>query len=272
MEIVEETADRLKLQGRGLGRTMMLLGLLLVGLPLVAIASALQTSTLICVRPQSAVVQCQVRQSLLGVTLNTTSLTLPIRVEIVQHYSQNGSYYAVQLIDPHQTLELTPYSTRTAAEQVVAEINRFGADQGQPSLKIVKAGNARGVPIFLLLMLIGGGLETVSVLQSRATWTFDKPAGLAVHERPTLTGRQRTEYLLSEVVGVTMEDRWGSRGGQAYRVSLLLTDPERVVPLTETYTSGAADKEQVVARLELFLGVSQLTLAKPPPSGWSTRL
>lgn len=121
-------------------------------------------------------------------------------------------------------------------------------------------------------MLIGGGLETVSVLQSRTTWTFDKLAGLAVHEWSTLTGRQRTEYLLSEIVGVTMEGRWGSRGGQAYRVSLLLTDPERVVPLTETYTSGAADKEQVAARLELFLGVSQLTSAKPPPSGWSTRL
>lgn len=271
MEIVEETADRLKLQGRGLGRMMMRWGLLLIGLPLVAAAFALPASTLICVRPQPTTVQCQVRQSLVGVTLNTIPLTLPIRVEIVQHYSRNGSYYAIQLIDPHQTLELTPYSTRTAAEEVVAEINRFGADQEQPSLKVMKAGNARGMPIFLLLMLLGGGLEAVGVLQSRATWTFDKPVGLAVHERPTLTGQQRTEYLLPEVVGVTVEGRWGSLG-QAYRVSLLLTSPERVVPLTGVYTSGATDKERVAARLELFLGISQLTSAKPLPSGWSTRL
>lgn len=98
------------------------------------------------------------------------------------------------------------------------------------------------ITFFLLFfVLIGFGVVGYSLYKTTIvrTYTFDKTLSKLTKQRQNLLGTQVNEYLLQEIIDVSVEEETASNGGRSYQVNLLLRgDDSRILRLYSSHCTS----------------------------------
>jgi len=110
------------------------------------------------------------------------------------------------------------------------------------------------------------GAMVILAFGNTVTATFDKTTGRFTRSVRGLVRDSDVTHPLSEVSGVGVEASPSANPSRGYRIALSLASGVRV-PLTTSYSSGKAGKEQAAAAIRQFLGLRHIPPAEIPGFG-----
>jgi hypothetical protein len=202
MEVIEKD-DQLIIRTRWLaGCLPLIFGLVFAVAGLGALWLGGRAATLTCTRLEAAEVRCEIRQTLLGVTVRRVDVSNPRQAIIQEHEDSEGdTTYRIALVTASGTVPLSENYASGAVRDLAAQTNRFLSTPAAQSLALDQPPVAW---IYLFpVCFTGFGLLLMLSIQF-STYTFDRGRDTLIIQREGLRGTQRQAEPLS---GLTVEVR-----------------------------------------------------------------
>lgn len=249
MKIIRYDYQHIAIRSNPVG--LWIMGLVFVGLAVIAVLFIGDQSTLTCARSAGGQGDCSLAKK---TVLKTTTISIPLdqllEARLATSSDSEGDTYKVVLHTSNGDIPLTSYSSSAykSHQRTADQINAFISDASQPSLSVKK--DSRMLVYILGAVFAGIGLLTL-LLTGQITVDLDRSKGLATLKRRSLITSSNEEILLGDLVGADVETSH-SHDGNTFRVALLQRSGQRT-PLTGYYSSGYKGKQKLAEEINNFL-------------------
>jgi hypothetical protein len=264
MKITEQTSSRLVLYGSPLGQG--LIGLFFFLFTVVMAWFLARSVEIRCEIISVNRMNCSLTEKILGITPIETREVREVEAAVVQENedSDGDTTYRLALITPDGPAPVTKVwsSDYSAKARAADQLNRFLTQNELKSLEI----ELKVSPwLWFFLGLFGGAGLLLILFAKSVTIEADKNEGAIKIHKDGLIGSYSTEYFLSEIEDVYLEETHSSKGSRLYRVVFHLRDGNDL-PLTSVYSSGQKGKAEAVHALREFLQLrGQGSLSREAP-------
>ncbi|MBD1863755.1 MULTISPECIES: hypothetical protein [Trichocoleus] len=251
MKVVKETPNQLTLLHRPIW--LWLFGLIFAGAGLAAIATFGKVVTLNCNRTAPVQSNCQLKAAgLLGLAAQETALDSLQSAKVERSSSSDGDTFRVVLVTNQGEVPFTDYysSGENGKQEIATQISTFLSSPQASSLTLQQ--DDRWFMFMFGSVFVIAGLAVAIGMGEIVVCEFDRSSDSLILKRHGLFGTKVSERRIHEIEAVRVEESRDS-DGSTYRVSLMFTVGDRLLPLTSYYSSGRHSKQAIADQLRKFL-------------------
>jgi hypothetical protein len=236
-------------------------GLIFLVVGIVVTFATGQTIDLTCERLEDRVVECEIKRTFLGLSVNEATQGGIRGAELAERVDSDGDrVYRVELVTGEGRKPLTKgWSSGYANKAELAEeVDAFVTSSTAPTLE-TQFSSSSSMLFGAIFGLVGLGMAVLGFRTSTTVWAFDRAQGVVSRRVTRLTGPHVTEYDLAEVEDVYLES---DSDGDSFRIVLWMATGQKV-PLLGHYSSGRLKKAHTVQVIRDFLGLGASTSRWP---------